>query len=144
MGIGPTIGGTSRQYLPVQWEPLVLARACAPPTPQADLCSLATDAWVACDFGVPGGDRALDSTVRLCERCPAADWVTPRRSLVLSLMSKANAGSPSGLRFKDMELLRYGLEGSTFHPLRTQLHCRLPAIASLSVVESLSLGWLRS
>ena len=91
---------------PLQWQPLQLACAPVSATPPADLCSLATAPWVLCDYGTADGGRAFDAGVRLCERCPAKNWVLPCRKLVDTVLRAANARHPERLLYRDKELLR--------------------------------------
>jgi hypothetical protein len=94
----------------------------APPTRHRPVCvssvgdlppdpaSLCLGPLVPCDVG-QGGQRALDPTVRVCERAPGVDWVTPMAPRVRYLVSRS-VGEVDGLRmlrdlhFSDMEVLR--------------------------------------
>ncbi len=90
---------------------LNLASVAAKPLPS--ILEAATGPWVPCDVGLPTGGRAVDTAVRVGERCPAVPWVT-RPPLVGALKEVfRHAGMPPDFqpRFKDFELLRCASQG---------------------------------
>ncbi len=103
--------------LPVRHTPVAALVDPGVPLP-SDPSTLCLAPLAPCDVGRGKGGRALDPSVRVCDRAPAVEWPTQGLTpLVVSLLTRSmgmedgagaqpSSDSPVGVSLRNMEVLR--------------------------------------